>query len=311
MSKKSEIDHLPLKDGFYPIHEASRSGAGSLKELRRLIGVGVDLNVRTPWGRTPLITACIEGEIKKVEELIKAGADLNIQDKNLDTALHTAITVSNRITSMLIEAGADLEIKNSEGMTPLRRACYVGKQGAIDALCAAGANVKTDENNVESLIFFVLDRKQGTATTLEKIITTLIKNGASLNFKHPYSGNTELHLAAQLTQFDYSAWGHRFVGTIKKFINGGVNPWEKNDKGESAIDIMNPMARKELDKTFRKFIKGKEKNIAMAITSKAELKCFFYNQKVFTANDLRALLKEGTEAKINFYDAIGATIDSK
>ncbi len=292
------------KSGFYPIHQAAKSGAGSTKELRRLIEKGVEIDVQTPWGRTALLTSCLGGEPKKAEMLVEAGANINVADKDGNTPLHAAICGSNRLVSYLIESGADVEIKNGEEMTPLRYACYVGKQGAIEALCAAGANVKVDKFSSESLIFHVLDEKRGAATTLGKIIKTLIKFGASTNFPHPTTGDTELHLAARLTDFDYIAWGGRFVGVLKQLINSGVDPWGRNYEGISSIETMHPDAHQELKQPFKKFLKGREKDVLLRLETVSELKCFYFNQNKYSRDDIYESLRDGTPAKSEFESAL-------
>ncbi|WP_434339363.1 ankyrin repeat domain-containing protein [Motilimonas cestriensis] len=217
--------------------------------------------------------------------------------------LHAAICGSNKLVKYLISQGADIEARNFSGMTPLRYACYLGKQGAIEILCDSGACVN-DGCATESLLFYVLEAKQDFSTTLARIVRTLLKYGAQTNFKHPKTGNTELHLAAQLTLFDYSAWGYSFVPVVRQLINNGVNPWEKNDKGVSPITLLHSRSLDELKPSFKKYLKGNEKNIVFKIETVPELKCFFFNQSKYSKRETFELLKDNTPAKREFEQAL-------
>ncbi|WP_434339364.1 ankyrin repeat domain-containing protein [Motilimonas cestriensis] len=85
-SKSADKDfQKDSQSGFYPIHRAAKSGNGTTKELKRLLAKGVDVNVTTPWKRTPLFIACLHGESKKVELLLEAGAKINVADHEGDT----------------------------------------------------------------------------------------------------------------------------------------------------------------------------------------------------------------------------------
>ena len=303
----TELNKDFLKDpdsGFYPIHRAAKYGKGTLSELKRLINKGADLEVRTPWERTPLIMACIDWETRKVKLLLEAGANINASDHEGDTPLHAAIYGSNSLTQLLVDNGADIEARNLDGLTPLGHACEIGKQGAIEILCEAGANVN-DEYSTKSLLFRALEGKHNTPpTSLYKIFKTLKDYGADVEFIQASTGNSILHLTAELTQIDYSAWGVRFTPICRTLINSGLNPWLKNINGESPIQIMDKWAPGDLKPALKKYIKNNIKNIIPEIETEKELTCFYENQSEYSRSELFDLLTSGTEAKNKFDEII-------
>ncbi|MDE2682390.1 MAG: ankyrin repeat domain-containing protein, partial [Verrucomicrobiota bacterium] len=95
---------------------------GSLEALKQHIAAGTDLNQRTPDDQksTLLITAAAFGQAKAAKVLIKAKADLNLQNKDGNTALHTAAFLCHpEIVEALLKAGADKAIKANTGATAL------------------------------------------------------------------------------------------------------------------------------------------------------------------------------------------------
>ena len=58
-------------------------------------------------------------------------------------------------------------------------------------------------------------------------IKYMIQNGVDINFVSQHSGNTPLLRALRYGNYD----------TVKMLLDAGANPWCKNDKGESALEV--------------------------------------------------------------------------
>ncbi|KAJ3672575.1 hypothetical protein LUZ60_007296 [Juncus effusus] len=99
--------------GWTPLHIGAKKG--HLKEVRRLLDEGTDVNVEA-WGpksqgMTPLHLAAQGGHIKIMDELLERGADIDARTKGACgwTPLHIAAKERNReAMKFLLENGAFL-----------------------------------------------------------------------------------------------------------------------------------------------------------------------------------------------------------
>ena len=93
---------------------------GDLNTLQRALEAGVDLDVRSPEGTTPLILAAMYGQTDLVRFLIENEATLNIQNNDGSTALHVAPLFGHpEAVTLLLAGGAASDIWNNDGLTPL------------------------------------------------------------------------------------------------------------------------------------------------------------------------------------------------
>lgn len=80
--------------------------AGDVRQLRRLIADGADINAADTQGWTPLMRAAKNHHLKAVAELITAGADLHAETRNGWNALSIAVKAgSPQIIALLASAG--------------------------------------------------------------------------------------------------------------------------------------------------------------------------------------------------------------
>ena len=126
-----------------PLVEAVTTG--QLREVRRLLGDGVDTNVATESG-TPVITyASLHGLENVAKALIDEQADLNAQNRAGATALmYAAQFQHNGIVDALIEGGADVNAQDSVGWTPLIYAVVGANAAAVTALVEGGSGRQCD-----------------------------------------------------------------------------------------------------------------------------------------------------------------------
>jgi uncharacterized protein len=126
----------------------------SLKMLKRLLALGIDVNLRDDEGSTALIMAC-EPEYKDhCKALLDAGADADLA-RTGEQAIHVAFYKGLRThIRLLIDAGADINVtadckdepsgfnvRTGEGGTCLMRAAGGNRVELFPMLFAAGADV--------------------------------------------------------------------------------------------------------------------------------------------------------------------------
>lgn len=102
--------------GETPLHWAAFNG--SLESAELLLDAGVDVNIETEDGRTPLMTmGNLNARGVIIPFLLEHGADPNHQDSLGRAALHLA---ADDVIVPLLEGGAQIDLQNSLGETPLQ-----------------------------------------------------------------------------------------------------------------------------------------------------------------------------------------------
>lgn len=105
---KRTAPFAPVPSGYAPDRGAvlRAAEAGDVRQLRRLIENGADINAADAQGWTPLMRAAKNHHLKAVAELITAGANLQAETRNGWNALSIAVKAgSPQIIALLASAG--------------------------------------------------------------------------------------------------------------------------------------------------------------------------------------------------------------
>jgi ankyrin repeat protein len=157
----------------------------TLPEIRRLMSVGADVNVKDNNGFTPLINASFFGQVQFVTEFLEHGADTEVNDHYDRTPLHwaclndhLAVVIkllghgvnidaynSNGAPAILAKrkcrgGGANTEAKTDQGDTPLHWACWKGHLAIAKALLSGGANILAANNQGQLPIHKAVSRRK-------------------------------------------------------------------------------------------------------------------------------------------------------
>ncbi|XP_043089443.1 ankyrin repeat domain-containing protein 12 isoform X2 [Puntigrus tetrazona] len=104
--------------GETPLHMAAIRG--DVKQVKELIGLGADVNVKDFAGWTPLHEACNLGYYDVAKVLIGAGAEVNTQGLDDDTPLHDASSSGHKdIVKLLLRHGGNAFQANKRGERPV------------------------------------------------------------------------------------------------------------------------------------------------------------------------------------------------
>ena len=120
---------------------------GDVESIRLWLDAGVDVDIATEDGRTPLILTCYKGHVALVKLLIDAGADKEKADSGGFTPLFVVCQEGHEeVVRMLLGEGADKEKANNDGSTPLFAACDKGHEEVAKILLGVGANKEKADN---------------------------------------------------------------------------------------------------------------------------------------------------------------------
>uniref|UniRef100_A0A3B5QVP8 Uncharacterized protein n=1 Tax=Xiphophorus maculatus TaxID=8083 RepID=A0A3B5QVP8_XIPMA len=116
-----------------PVQKKVPSGASSRQKDK--------VNKRNERGETPLHMAAIRGDAKQVKELISLGADVNVKDFAGWTPLHEACNLGYYdVAKVLIAAGAEVNTQGLDDDTPLHDASSSGHKDIVKLLLRHGGN---------------------------------------------------------------------------------------------------------------------------------------------------------------------------
>ncbi|XP_051762511.1 BRCA1-associated RING domain protein 1 isoform X2 [Ctenopharyngodon idella] len=105
-------------NGETPLHLAAIKG--DVEEVRKLLALGADPNLKDNAGWTPLHEACNLGHLGVVEELLQQGALLNTPGYQNDSPLHDAVRNGHiAVVKLLVERGASQSVLNMLGLRPV------------------------------------------------------------------------------------------------------------------------------------------------------------------------------------------------
>ncbi len=130
--------------GMTALHLAVRFD-GSLELVRVLIAAGADVNLPdvNGWSVLHYAADCDHTE-ELVKVLIAAGANVDLQEYDGMTSLHLAAKsdTTEELVKVLIAVGANLNLTDDVGWSALHYAAHNGRLPVVQALIAAGADVK-------------------------------------------------------------------------------------------------------------------------------------------------------------------------
>ncbi len=187
-----------VRTNMRPLHlaTANRNTKNRLKNMRKLLAHGADVNAADDLGLTPMHDAASGNETEAVELLLEAGARVNVQSHYGFTPLHFAAEyAAPDMAEWLISHGCDVSAATKEGETALHFAAMTGNCALVSKLLQAGADVNAREIDGISPLHRAAYYKSA-----PDIIKLLADAGADIDAGNE-NGATPLHFAAM------AGWG--------------------------------------------------------------------------------------------------------
>lgn len=178
-----------------PIHDAAK--AGDVAKLDAILKMDKSLvNIRDSEHKGELSVvgeewsalhwAAYSGHTAAVKLLVDKGADVRIRDAYGFTPLHYAL--NKEIVEILVDQRADINSRSqSNGWTPLQRACFAGQLEVVKELLARGAKVDAEDRLGKSALHYAAGWPES-----PEITKLLLQHGANPNAQD-HAGWTPLH----------------------------------------------------------------------------------------------------------------------
>ncbi|WP_425385309.1 ankyrin repeat domain-containing protein [Wolbachia endosymbiont (group B) of Schoenobius gigantella] len=130
--------------GWAPLHYASDND-NKLDTSRAILNRNANIEAKTNIGETPLHIANAYGQLKIIELLIDKRANIEAKTNDGLTPLHVAIQHNNttpKIIEFLIDKGVNIEAKIKDEQTPLHHAVFKDRLDIVRVLSSRGANIE-------------------------------------------------------------------------------------------------------------------------------------------------------------------------
>ena len=204
--------------------------AGDVEGLTELLDSGIDVNIVSSNGVTPLILASsFKDSFEVVKCLVEAGAGINVTgNRDGRSPLIWAAGVSKETTEYLLEKGADPDIIGNDGTTAVINAVFGifggGSFDILDLLIDNGADVNRTLVNGASNGYTAISYAARNGNP--ELVSYLIDKGAEINHKTT-EGNTPLMLAAEEGE----------VKVLEILLGADADISLKNNSGLTALEI--------------------------------------------------------------------------
>ncbi len=207
--------------------ERTRTGYNSLDFFKHLEKLGVNPNVKTTDGFTPLHNlsyAC--KDLKTFEYFIDKGVDISSNDKEGNNILINAAYKNDiKVVKLLVEQTSNINHQNKKGISALSSAVKGNSKDVVSLLINNGANINVKDNNGNNLMYYLLQSysSKNSETFKQKMkLLKIKKNNLDITQK---DGNTLYHLAVSKNN----------ISLIKEIASFNQNINAKNKNGYTAL----------------------------------------------------------------------------
>lgn len=158
---------VKTRDGQTPLMVAALANKADVVKL--LLDRGADVNAKNKYGGTALMNAAWKGHAEVVELLLAHRPDLNIKDyRGMDALAFAAWENQTAIVKALLNKGAQVDATDSNGWTPLMRASFKGHTEVIQALIEKGASINTTDTSGKTALNIAEDQRHTETVELLK-----------------------------------------------------------------------------------------------------------------------------------------------
>jgi len=242
LRRGAQLSHVGAK--FSPLHAAVREISASKDVVKFLIEEGLEVDLRTTDGETPLYLALDYAPEDVIELLIALGADPNKRSKGNQTPLESLLRGASRKRDarvfriiQLLGERTDAETKNLQLRIVVQERSnnLAVCENLVDALISIGADVNAQHNGGKTLLFFVYYRY------LEATVKLLLERGVSASAVDD-DGNTMFHHLANgfksLSPSIQAKYKTEYALTVKLISAAGADLNAMNHNSERAVDVL-------------------------------------------------------------------------
>ncbi len=206
-----------------------RRQKNDMEVFRFLDKKGIEANIRTKTGDTPLLFYAADGEDPDVFKfLLRKGANPDDANVNGTTSLMFASSYNTvEIVKLLASATENMDATNKDGQTALMLAVKRNSPEVVELLLSKGANpTATDKDGNNLMYYLVQSYSSKDSEAFEQKRSMLAAQGLSMSISQS-NGNNLYHLAAEINQ----------LSLLEGASEMGLNINAKNKEGMTPLHI--------------------------------------------------------------------------
>jgi ankyrin repeat protein len=230
----SDIESRKMSHPFALIKASEKN---NISLVKKLLDMGVDVNVKDDDGSNALMMASKNGYEDVVKMLLDRGADVNVENKYGNNALMSASMYGNtEIVKLLLDKGADVNVENKYGNNALIYASSNGHKEIVKMLLDKGIDVNVKNKDGDNAL--MLASRNGYID----IVELLKQHGAikeSVNesiFKPVSPSDIESRQLKNPNAIVMAARKHD-IALVKRLIDKGVDVNTKNSHGLTPLVV--------------------------------------------------------------------------
>ncbi|MDY8138409.1 ankyrin repeat domain-containing protein [Aquimarina sp. 2201CG5-10] len=239
-------------NAFIFASQGTRNSANSLETYKYLETLGLQPNVKTDKGFTPLHALAFKNtDLNIFKYFIEKGVDVNQADDKGNTPFMNAANRNDiKSVTFLIDYVKDINVSDRKGVTSLMKATQRNNIEVVQLLLGKGANALTKDNEGNSLAYYTLQSYDAKKPQAFEQKLSLLKDKGVDFAQSQAEGNTLWHLAVKENNVELL----RKIAELKVPLN------LKNEEGNTALHIA---AMKATDAKVLKFLldQGADKDI--------------------------------------------------
>lgn len=232
LTKNIDLNFIDEK-GNAPLHYLLKPGVYNNKACFEAVKLmlqkpGVDLNLTTSNGQTPMMLAARfpshKERQKLLEMLIDAGADVTATDKDGNNLLY--YTNDSVIVRKLLCAGLDINCRNNNGTTPLMYKAGNGNISALQYWLDIGTDINAKDNNNNGILHYAFDSWNSLPLFLINEMQMLLSKGADINAQNNLKQTPLLKFCCHIPHLslkDISASQNEISNILDEFAKNGAD----------------------------------------------------------------------------------------
>lgn len=209
--------------------------------VRHLLSRGLDVNLKSEQGGTPLGYAAwfLNEEICRV--VLHAGGDVTAKNQDGRTPLHLALVADWRnskpsaVVGMLLDANAPVNVADNKGRTPAMLAARSQDPSHLRRVIEAGGQLDVQSDSARTPLMFALEH------AAEKTLPVLLELGADVHYVNKH-GRAAIHYCIDRPEYGFSGWGLstliRYGANVDLALPDGRRPLHLSRKAKTTRALL-------------------------------------------------------------------------
>lgn len=203
-----------------------RKKVNTLKTFKYLVSLGINPNITTNLGETPLHSLASKSkDIAVFKYFVGEGVDVNqVNDEGNTAFLNASNSSTKEVVQYLSEYVKDINHKNKEGKSALTNAVHRNSAEVVAFLLEKNADINVIDNEKNNLGYYLLKNfNPEKLVRFDKKLALLEEKGFNISKPQP-NGNTLFHLALDTNSLPLVKYANSLHINVNETNKEGISP---------------------------------------------------------------------------------------